>query len=45
MRYQKPKIVLSGSALHAIQGAKPVGEYADMSPTKHQTVAAYEADE
>jgi hypothetical protein len=45
MTYQKPQIVLAGSALDAIQGTKPVGGFADMNPTKRQTVAAYEADE
>ena len=45
MVYQKPKIVLAGSAARAIQGTKPVGGYSDMNPTRRQTVAAYEADE
>lgn len=45
MTYQKPVIVLAGSAACAIQGTKPVGGYSDMNPTKRQTVAAYEADE
>ena len=45
MVYQKPVIVLAVSAARAIQGTKPVGGYSDMTPTKRQTVAAYEADE
>jgi len=45
MVYEKPVIVLAGSAVSTIQGTKPVGSYSDMNPTKHQTVAAYEADE
>ena len=45
MVYQKPVIVLAGNAACAIQGTKPVGAYSDMNPTKHETVAAYEADE
>ena len=34
MTYQKPVIVLAGSAACAIQGTKPVGGYSDMNPTK-----------
>lgn len=45
MKYQKPQIVVAGPALDAIQGTKPTGGFADMNPTRHQTVAAYEADE
>jgi hypothetical protein len=45
MTYQKPEIAVAGPAVRAIQGTKPVGAYWDMNPGKHQTVAAYEADE
>lgn len=45
MTYTKPEIVLAGCAANAIQGRKPIGQFADANPTKHQTLAAYEADE
>jgi len=45
MNYTKPEIVVAGSALASIQGTKPKGPIADVNPTKHQTLAAYEADE
>jgi hypothetical protein len=45
MTYAKPQIVHAGSATESIQGTKPIGAFADVNPTKHQTLAAYEADE
>jgi hypothetical protein len=45
MNYTKPEIVAAGSAVASIQGRKPTGPIADVNPTKHQTLAAYEADE
>jgi len=45
MTYRKPEIVVAGPASDAIQGRKPIGQFADANPTKHQTLAAYEADE
>ena len=45
MNYTKPEIVPAGSAVASIQGRKPTGPIADVNPTKHQTLAAYEADE
>lgn len=45
MTYTKPEIVPAGCAAKAIQGRKPIGQFADANPTKHQTLAAYEADE
>ncbi len=45
MTYTKPEIVVAGSALSSIQGGKPRGTIADLNPVKHQTPAAYEADE
>ena len=45
MTYTKPEIVPVGCAAKAIQGRKPIGQFADANPTKHQTLAAYEADE
>ena len=45
MKYTKPEIVIAGSAVASIQGQKPAGPIADVNPTKHQTLAAYEADE
>jgi hypothetical protein len=45
MTYAKPQIVNAGSATESIQGTKPIGSFADVNPTKHQTLAAYEADE
>ena len=45
MTYEKPQIARVGSATCAIQGTKPFGGHADMSPTRSQTAFAYEADE
>jgi hypothetical protein len=45
MTYTKPEIAMAGSAKDAIQGTKPIGQFGDVNPTKHQTLAAYEADE
>jgi len=49
MKYGKPEIALINSAVFAIQGISKVGVTPDSqtptNPTKHQTAAAYEADE
>jgi hypothetical protein len=45
MKYTRPEIVVAGSAAASIQGGKPTGRIADVNPLKHQTPAAYEADE
>jgi hypothetical protein len=45
MTYTKPEIVPAGCAAQAIQGSKPFGPLGDIDPKKHQTFAAYEADE
>jgi hypothetical protein len=45
MKYSKPEIVVAGSAAASIQGGKPRGPILDVNPLKHQTPAAYEADE
>jgi hypothetical protein len=46
MNYTKPKIVVAGSAVESIKhGQKPFGPILDVNPLKHQTLAAYEADE
>jgi hypothetical protein len=45
MTYKKPQVAMVGRAMCAIQGSKPLGYYADMNPTRHQNLAANEADE
>jgi hypothetical protein len=44
MKYEKPEILLSGSALTTVQGAQKVGDDSD-SPHSISTESAYEADE
>ena len=48
MKYQKPELKLTGSAVDAIQNqqtVKPHLSRADGSPNAYFTVIAYEADE
>jgi hypothetical protein len=45
MKYTKPEIAVAGSGAASIQGVKPKGPILDVNPLKHQTQAAYEADE